>query len=76
MSAPRPTPTAYRGVYCKCRGVVYEALGRYDDAVVDYQAVLKAQPNDPSGWNNLGNCRMAQVQCLPLYLISTQEFEV
>lgn len=42
------------------RGVVYEALGRYDDAVVDYQAVLKAQPNDPSGWNNLGNCRMAQ----------------
>jgi len=40
---------------------VYEALGRYDDAVTDYRAVLKAQPNDPSGWNNLGNCRMAQV---------------
>lgn len=38
-----------------CRGVVYEALARYDDAVVDYKAVLKAAPNDPSGWNNLVN---------------------
>ena len=32
---------------------MYEALARYDDAVVDYKAVLKAAPNDPSGWNNL-----------------------
>ena len=32
---------------------MYEALARYDDAVIDYKAVLKAAPNDPSGWNNL-----------------------
>ena len=42
---------SYRPLYC--RGVVYEALARYDDAVIDYKAVLKAAPNDPSGWNNL-----------------------
>jgi hypothetical protein len=38
-----------------CRGVILEALGRFDEAITDYRAVLAAQPNDPSAWNNLGN---------------------
>jgi tetratricopeptide (TPR) repeat protein len=37
------------------RGATLEALGRFPEAVVDYRAVLKAAPNDPAGWNNLGN---------------------
>lgn len=37
------------------RGVVLEALGRFDEAIADYRAVLKAQPDDPAAWNNLGN---------------------
>ena len=41
---------------------MYEALGRFEDAVIDYQAVLKALPKDPSGWNNLGNVKMDQVR--------------
>lgn len=32
-----------------------ESLGRYDESIADYQAVLKVSPNDPSAWNNLGN---------------------
>eukprot|EP00955_Chlamydomonas_euryale_P018393 195529-Chlamydomonas_euryale.AAC.8 len=36
-------------------GVALEALGRFDDAIVDYEAVLLAQPEDPAGFNNLGN---------------------
>lgn len=48
--------SAYQGsLHLSCRGVVYEALARYDEAAQDYQAVLKAAPNDPSGWNNLVN---------------------
>ncbi len=42
-------------VCCRRRGVVLEALGRFDDAVRDYRAVLDVAPNDPAGWNNLGN---------------------
>lgn len=37
------------------RGVALEALGRFDEAVSDYRAVLAAAPEDPSAWNNLGN---------------------
>ena len=37
------------------RGVALEGLRRWDDAIADYKAVLKAAPNDPSAWNNLGN---------------------
>lgn len=37
------------------RGVVLEAMGRFDEAVADYRAVLAAAPNDPAAWNNLGN---------------------
>ena len=32
-----------------------EALGRFDEAVADYRAVLAAAPEDPAAWNNLGN---------------------
>ena len=38
-----------------CRGVVLEALGRFEEAIQDYRAVLAAAPNDPAAWNNLGN---------------------
>ena len=38
-----------------CRGVVLEALGQFEDALTDYRAVLAVQPQDPAGWNNLGN---------------------
>lgn len=37
------------------RGVVLEALGRFDEAKEDYVAVLQVDPNDPAAWNNLGN---------------------
>lgn len=37
------------------RGVVLEALGQFEDALTDYRAVLAVQPQDPAGWNNLGN---------------------
>ncbi|GAB4818025.1 hypothetical protein N2152v2_005071 [Parachlorella kessleri] len=36
-------------------GVVLEALGRFEEAIQDYRAVLAAAPNDPAAWNNLGN---------------------
>ncbi|MCO5570746.1 hypothetical protein L7F22_024474 [Adiantum nelumboides] len=42
------------------RGVVLESLGRYDEASADYVAVLRAQPKDPSAWNNIGNVKAAQ----------------
>lgn len=32
-----------------------EALGQFEDALTDYRAVLAVQPQDPAGWNNLGN---------------------
>jgi len=35
--------------------VVLEALGRFDEAIADYKAVLAVAPNDPAAWNNLGN---------------------
>jgi tetratricopeptide (TPR) repeat protein len=44
-----------KAVSCARRGVTLEALGRFEEAIVDYRAVLKAAPNDPAGWNNLGN---------------------
>lgn len=47
-------PTSIWTVYA-FRGVVLEALGRFDEAVADYRAVLAVAPNDPAGWNNLGN---------------------
>ena len=40
---------------CGARGVVLEALGRFEEAVRDYRSVLAVQPNDPAAWNNLGN---------------------
>lgn len=42
-------------VHILCRGVVLEALGQFEDALTDYRAVLAVQPQDPAGWNNLGN---------------------
>lgn len=44
-----------RWLHIGCRGVALEALGRFDEAVADYRAVLAAAPEDPSAWNNLGN---------------------
>ena len=35
--------------------MVLEALGRFEEAIQDYRAVLAAAPNDPAAWNNLGN---------------------
>ncbi len=35
--------------------MVLEALGQFEDALTDYRAVLAVQPQDPAGWNNLGN---------------------
>lgn len=32
-----------------------EALGRFEEAKRDYQAVLAVAPDDPAAWNNLGN---------------------
>eukprot|EP00670_Eutreptiella_braarudii_P001533 CAMPEP_0174298944 /NCGR_PEP_ID=MMETSP0809-20121228/55235_1 /TAXON_ID=73025 ORGANISM="Eutreptiella gymnastica-like, Strain CCMP1594" /NCGR_SAMPLE_ID=MMETSP0809 /ASSEMBLY_ACC=CAM_ASM_000658 /LENGTH=470 /DNA_ID=CAMNT_0015403757 /DNA_START=21 /DNA_END=1433 /DNA_ORIENTATION=+ len=37
------------------RGIVMEALNRFDEACQDYRAVLAVDPNDPAAWNNLGN---------------------
>ena len=49
-----------------CRGVALEALGRFEEAVADYRAVLAAEPNDPAAWNNLGNATTgAQEEGLP-----------
>lgn len=50
---------------------MYEALGRYDDAVIDYKAVLKAAPNDPSGWNNLVTFSLAAFRAAPRELVLT-----
>ena len=57
-----------------CRGVVLEALGRFDEAVRDYQSVLAVQPNDPAGWNNLGNATrgLGQWQVCPHLWYITQ----
>lgn len=30
-------------------------MNRFDEAIADYRAVLDVAPNDPAGWNNLGN---------------------
>jgi hypothetical protein len=38
-----------------CRGVALEGLGRFEEAIADYRAVLAVAPDDPAGWNNLGN---------------------
>lgn len=32
-----------------------EALGRFEEAIADYRAVITAAPGDPAAWNNLGN---------------------
>ena len=45
------------------RGVVLEAQGRWDEAVADYQTVLRAAPEDPSAWNNLGNANAGLGRC-------------
>lgn len=37
------------------RGVAFEALGQFEDAIRDYKTVLAAAPDDPAAWNNLGN---------------------
>ncbi|KAL6785608.1 hypothetical protein ACKKBF_B00945 [Auxenochlorella protothecoides x Auxenochlorella symbiontica] len=37
------------------RGVVLEALGRWDDAIADFTEVLAVAPRDPAAWNNMGN---------------------
>lgn len=38
-----------------CRGVALEGLNRFEEAISDYKAVLAVAPDDPAGWNNLGN---------------------
>lgn len=38
-----------------CRGVIMEALDRFDEAIADYKAVLAAAPNDPAAYNNLAS---------------------
>ncbi|KAK3268036.1 hypothetical protein CYMTET_23435 [Cymbomonas tetramitiformis] len=40
------------------RGVLYENTGQLALAERDYRAVLQANPEDPVGWNNLGNVQM------------------
>ena len=35
-----------------------EQLGRLEEAILDYRAVLKASPEDPAAFNNLGNAEM------------------
>uniref|UniRef100_A0A7R9XMX9 Tetratricopeptide repeat protein n=1 Tax=Polyblepharides amylifera TaxID=1486889 RepID=A0A7R9XMX9_9CHLO len=40
------------------RGVLYENTARLELAERDYRAVLAAAPDDPVGWNNLGNVQM------------------
>lgn len=48
-------PFVSQPAVCGVRGVVLEALGRFEEAVRDYHSVLDVQPNDPAAWNNLGN---------------------
>lgn len=38
-----------------------ETLGRFDEAVSDYRAVIAAAPSDPAAWNNLGNATAGEV---------------
>ncbi len=53
---PKLKPPTHRPFPCLLsRGVALEALGRWEEAIADYRAVLAAAPNDPAGWNNLGN---------------------
>lgn len=40
------------------RGVLYENTGQLMLAERDYRLVLQANPEDPVGWNNLGNVQM------------------
>lgn len=53
--SPADAQAACRGRPPTCRGVALEALGRFDEAVADYRAVLAVAPGDPAAWNNLGN---------------------
>ena len=41
------------------RGALLENIGRYEESIRDYRAVLRAAPEDPAAWNNLGNVTMA-----------------
>jgi tetratricopeptide (TPR) repeat protein len=43
----------------KLRAFTAQALGEFDRAVADYEAVLAADPTDWESWNNLGNARRA-----------------
>ena len=40
-----------------------EAQGRWEEAILDYRTVLKAVPEDPSAWNNLGNASAGLGRC-------------
>ena len=40
-----------------------EAQGRWEDAIEDYRTVLRAVPEDPSAWNNLGNASAGLGRC-------------
>lgn len=53
--APTHSPDVSPRLPAARRGVVLEALGRFDEAITDYRAVLAVAPNDPAAWNNLGN---------------------
>ena len=44
------------------RGVLFENQLMFEEAIADYRAVLKVSPNDPVGWNNLGNAQMGAGQ--------------
>ncbi len=41
-------------------GVVYEGLGRYDEAAAYFEKCLSIEPNHAPAWVNLGNVRIGQ----------------
>jgi tetratricopeptide (TPR) repeat protein len=55
--------------------VVLEALGRFDEAAVDYRSVLEVQPDDPAAWNNLGNASAGENAPLPWLMWTVQRGE-
>ena len=59
--ASAESTTSFEGAVC--RGVVLEAQGRWEEAILDYRTVLKAVPEDPSAWNNLGNASAGLGRC-------------
>ena len=40
--------------YYICRGIAYDDLKRYDEALNDYQEAIKLDPENPHAYNNIG----------------------